>query len=136
MLWCYTPLSFALHREITSSKAVLNLLLTEIDEMSAKKAVFIIGAKAAHFEEPMKYARRSWFSETSGGVATSNPFAASAGGADDDGLYMAEFCANVEPNSNINLVADKYFKGAMYFIQVIPHKAANILCKCGIQGFI
>ncbi|KAI3742988.1 hypothetical protein L1987_60689 [Smallanthus sonchifolius] len=55
----FNLLSFALHREITSSKAVLNPLLTEMDEMSAKKAVFIIGAKAAHFEEPMKYARRS-----------------------------------------------------------------------------
>ncbi|KAI3776087.1 hypothetical protein L1987_45849 [Smallanthus sonchifolius] len=97
-----------LYREITSSKAVLNPLLTEMDEMPAKKAVFIIVAKAAHFEEPMKYARRSVsdadirkhrlqqsrgfgseyrFSGTSGGVATSDPFAASAGGADDDDLY-------------------------------------------------
>lgn len=70
--------------------------------------------KAAHFEESMKYARRSVsdadirkyqafaqtlqqsrgfgsefrFSETSGAAATgSDPFAASAGGADEDDLY-------------------------------------------------
>ncbi|KAI7737050.1 hypothetical protein M8C21_009041, partial [Ambrosia artemisiifolia] len=71
--------------------------------------------KAAHFEESMKYARRSVsdadirkyqafaqtlqqsrgfgsefrFSETSGGAAAaaSDPFAASGGGADDDDLY-------------------------------------------------
>lgn len=70
--------------------------------------------KAAHFEESMKYARRSVsdadirkyqafaqtlqqsrgfgsefrFSETSGGAtAAADPFAASAGGADEDDLY-------------------------------------------------
>ena len=70
--------------------------------------------KAAHFEESMKYAHTSVsyadirkyqafaqtlqqskrfrsefrFSEaTSGGTATADPFAASAGGADDDDLY-------------------------------------------------
>ena len=69
--------------------------------------------KAAHFEESMKYARRSVsdadirkyqafaqtlqqsrgfgsefrFSETSAGATGSDPFAASAGGADEDDLY-------------------------------------------------
>lgn len=69
--------------------------------------------KAAHFEESMKYARRSVsdadirkyqafaqtlqqsrgfgtefrFAQTGSGAATTDPFAASAGGADDDDLY-------------------------------------------------
>lgn len=69
--------------------------------------------KAAHFEESMKYARRSVsdadirkyqafaqtlqqsrgfgaefrFSEQSSGPAATDPFATSAGGADDDDLY-------------------------------------------------
>ena len=69
--------------------------------------------KAAHFEESMKFARRSVsdadirkyqafaqtlqqsrgfgsefrFSETSAGAAGSDPFATSAGGADEDDLY-------------------------------------------------
>ena len=69
--------------------------------------------KAAHFEESMKFARRSVsdadirkyqafaqtlqqsrgfgtefrFSETSAGVTGADPFAASAGGADEDDLY-------------------------------------------------
>ncbi|KAF5791348.1 putative vesicle-fusing ATPase [Helianthus annuus] len=58
--------------------------------------------KAAHFEESMKFARRSTlqqsrgfgsefrFSETSGAAAGAgglDPFAASAGAADDDDFY-------------------------------------------------